>query len=180
VSDRPDNNPEPYVDGDDDHDLDHDNDDGDRGDPEIPTTLEDAIAALERERKNHSATRKESIQRRTRLREAEKRVTELEARDSHQWRTAALVAMVESEAVKQGARRPEVVGRLVDLDELDSDNADELRLRIAGQVTAVLDGAPELKRSKGQLGAISPGPRQRERRRDPADVNARIRKSLQR
>jgi hypothetical protein len=165
-------------------DLGPEDDDGDRVEPTTPTTLEEAVTALADERKRHSKSRKQAIDRRLKLKEAERRIAELEAAagDGNEWQQAAIRAMVEAEATRQNARKPELVARLVDVGELDAADPGELRLAIAEQVNGVLDGAPELKRgAEGAIGALSPGPRQRERRpRHESNVNARIRTSLRR
>jgi hypothetical protein len=127
-----------------------------------PRTLEEALEALRAERRAHSDTRSEARKRRRDQADLRERVGELEERADSTWRAAAIRAIVERESLRQGARRPELVSRLVDLNALDGASVEEIELHAAEAVRRLLDeDAPELRRPQGQTGALRQGVRDR-------------------
>jgi hypothetical protein len=145
----------------------------DRDDDE-PTTLAEAHQTIRALRKDLAATRKESARRRQALKE----------RDGHEadagvWRTVALEAVVQAEAAAAGARRPDLLARLVDVGGIEGESLDELRSAVRAQVGQALEEAPELKAEPAPVGALSPGPRGRDRTRK-VDPDAWLRKAARR
>jgi hypothetical protein len=147
----------------------------DRGD-EQPETLDDAREQLHVLRRELSRARKESATRRRRIRELEQSGSEVET-----WRTLAVQSLVQAEAAAAGARRPELVGRLVDLGELDGDALDEIRSNVREQVEQTLEANPELRAERAGGGLVTQGVRSRGYHgRRSEDPDAWLRKSVRR
>jgi hypothetical protein len=156
MSDEPDNRDEPR----------------DQGDDE-PATLAEAQETIRALRKDLTATRKESARRRQALKERGDREA-----DAGIWKTVALEAVVQAEAAAAGARRPELLGRLVDANAIDGETLDEIRTTVREQISETLDANPELRADPAVVGALSPGPRDRFRREQRrADPDAWLRKA---
>jgi hypothetical protein len=170
---------EPYDrehDDDERDDVDDRDRDDERDDAE-PTTLEEALALLHKERRRTSKATKEAGDRRHNERVLKEQIAELEAAAPGEWRGIAVKALVEATAREQGARKPGLVARLVDLDELAGETEEELRLHVTEAVAAALADAPEL-RGGGQQGALSLGVRQRlDRHRAPDNESDWLRRA---
>jgi hypothetical protein len=150
--------------------------DGSRGEEERePSTLAEAQEQLRVLRKELGQVRKESARRRQALRERDG-----EHADAATWRTVALEAVVQAEASRAGARRPELLARLVDASGIEGDSLEEIRQGVREQVSAALDDAPELLGEPPATGALSPGVQNRQRREPPKDPNAWLRKAARR
>jgi hypothetical protein len=145
------------------------------GDPPEPETLEDAREQLRVLRKELGQVRKESARRRQALKERDG-----EQADAGSWKAVAVASVVEAEAARAGARRPELLGRLVDVSAIEGDTLDEIRTSVREQVSEALDEAPELLGEPVAVGAHSPGVRDRQRHERPADPNAWLRKAARR
>jgi hypothetical protein len=146
------------------------------GDPPEPDTLEDAREQLRVLRKELGQTRKESARRRQALKERD-----VQQADAGIWKTVAVEAIVQAEAARAGARRPELLGRLVDAGAIEGDTLDEIRTSVREQVSEALDEAPELLGEPVAVGAHSPGVRDRgHHEQRPADANAWLRKAARR
>jgi hypothetical protein len=126
--------------------------------------------------------RGEAAGRRRHERELEDRIAELEAgtADDQGWRAAYVSSIVELEATRAGARRPNVVARLIDLATVDAPTIDGVRLAAEQAVQEVLKEAPELA-SKGGAGLISQGVRTRlATNAEPRDPDAWLRERARR
>jgi hypothetical protein len=141
-------------------------------DPAEPETIEDARQQLKVLRKELAAVRKESARRRQQLKERDGQEA-----DAGIWKTVALEAVVQAEAAKAGARRPELLGRLVDVGAVEGESLDEIRAAVREQVSEALDEAPELLGEPPGVGVRSPGVQNRQRREPPADPNAWLRRA---
>jgi hypothetical protein len=126
-------------------------------------------------RKELSSLRRESARRRQALRERDG-----ENADAASWRSVALEAVVHAEASRAGARRPELLARLVDVSAVEGDSLDEIRKAVKEQVSTALDEAPELLGEPIPVGARSPGVQDRRRHETPKDPNAWLRKAARR
>jgi hypothetical protein len=122
------------------------------GEPVEPQTLEEAREQLRVLRKELASVRKESARRRQALKERDGQEA-----DAGTWRTVALEAVVQAEASRAGARRPELLARLVDVTGIEGDGLEEIRQGVREQVSAALDEAPELLGEPPATGALSPG-----------------------
>ena len=152
----------------------HDEHGGD--DPAEPETLEDAREQLRVLRKELAQVRKESARRRQALKERDGQEA-----DAGIWRTVALEAVVAAEAAAAGARRPELLGRLVDVSGIEGESLDEIRAAVREQVGEALDEAPELLGEPPVVGALSPGVQNRQQRRErKSDPDAWLRKAARR
>ena len=137
-----------------------------------PTTLEEALETIRVLRRELGSTRKESARRRQALRERDGQEA-----DAGVWRTIAVEAVVQAEALAAGARRPELLGRLVEVNAIEGETLDEIREVVRERVGTTLEDAPELKAEPVVTsGALSPGPRG-ERPRRKADPDAWLRKA---
>ena len=132
--------------------------------PVEPATLDEALETIRALRKELGSVRKESARRRLALKERDGQEA-----DASIWRTVAIEAVAHAEATAAGARRPELLGRLVDLGEIEAESLDEIRSTVRQRIDEALEQAPELRADAGPVGALSPGPRLRERtpRADP-------------
>jgi cell pole-organizing protein PopZ len=143
------------------------------GEPVEPQTLEEAREQLRVLRKELASVRKESARRRQALKERDG-----EQADAGTWRTVALEAVVQAEAAAAGARRPELLARLVDVGEVEGDTLADLRASVREQVGRALDDAPELLGEPPAVGVRSPGVQNRQQRRErPASMDAWLRKA---
>jgi hypothetical protein len=154
----------------------HENsEDGSREERE-PSTLAEAqerIRVLEREL---GKVRRESAKRREALKERDGQET-----DAGIWRSVALEAVVQAEASRAGARRPELLARLVDAGAIEGDSLEEIQTAVREQVGQALDDAPELLGEPPATGVLSPGVQNRQQRRErPADKNDWLRKAARR
>jgi hypothetical protein len=150
----------------------HENsDDGSRNEEGEPSTLAEAQEQLRVLRKELANTRKESARRRQALKERDG-----EHADASSWRAIAMEAIVAAEASRAGARRPELLARLVDVSAVEGESVDEIRSAVREQVGEALDEAPELLGEPPATGVLSPGVRDRRRRERPKDPDAWIRK----
>jgi hypothetical protein len=134
-----------------------------------PETLEDAREQLHALKKELSAVRKESARRRHLLKERDGQEADVGV-----WRTVALEAVVQAEAAAAGARRPELLGRLVDVGAIEGESLDEIRATVREQIGETLEANPELRAEPEHVGVLSPGARG-ERSRRKADPNAWLR-----
>jgi hypothetical protein len=89
-------------------------------------------------------------------------------------------AVVQAEASRAGARRPELLARLVDVSGIEGETLDEIRQAVKEQVGQALDDAPELLGEPPIAGARSPGVRDRRRHESPKDPDAWLRKAARR
>jgi hypothetical protein len=151
------------------------NGNGDR-EPVEPETLEEAREQLRVLRKELGQVRKESARRRQALKERDG-----EQADAGSWKAVAVASVVEAEAARAGARRPELLGRLVDVGAIEGDTLDEIREGVRQEIRQALDDAPELLGEPVAVGAHSPGVRDRRHHEQrPADANAWLRKAARR
>jgi hypothetical protein len=154
----------------------HDNDDGGTGEPVEPATLAEAQEQIRVLRKELAQVRKESARRRQALKERDGQDA-----DAGLWRTVALEAVVQAEASRAGARRPELLARLVDVGEVEGEGLDDIRSAVREQVKQALDDAPELLGESPAVGVRSPGVQNRQNRRErPANPDAWLRKAARR
>jgi hypothetical protein len=153
----------------------HDNDDGGTGEPVEPATLDEAREQIRVLRKELAQVRKESARRRQALKDRDGQDA-----DAGIWRAVAVEAVVQAEASRAGARRPELLARLIDVGEVEGEGLDDIRAAVREQVKQALDDAPELLGEPPVIGARSPGVRDRQRREPPADPNAWLRKAARR
>jgi hypothetical protein len=100
--------------------------------------------------------------------------------DAASWKAVALASVVEAEASRAGARRPELLARLVDVSEIEGDSLDEIRQAVKEQVGQALDDAPELLGEPPAVGVRSPGVQDRRRRERPKDPDSWLRKAARR
>jgi hypothetical protein len=154
----------------------HDEQDGGSRDEERePSTLAEAQEQLRVLRKELGQVRKESARRRQALKERDG-----EHADASSWRAIAMEAIVAAEASRAGARRPELLARLVDVSAVEGESLDEIRSAVREQVGQALDEAPELLGEPIPVGARSPGVQDRRRHETPKDRNAWLRKAARR
>ena len=147
--------------------------DSQHGDENEPATLAEAQETIRVLRKELSQVRRESARRRQALKERDGQEADVGI-----WKTVAMEAVVQAEAAAAGARRPELLGRLVDVTGIDGDSLDELRVSVREQVAETLEQNPELKAEPASVGALSPGPRVRDRDRTRrADPDAWLRRA---
>jgi hypothetical protein len=150
-------------------------DGGSRDEEREPSTLAEAQERIRVLSKELAATRKESARRRQALRERDG-----EHADLATWKTVAMEAVVQAEASRAGARRPELLARLVDVNGIEGDSLDEIRTAVREQVGQALDEAPELLGEAPAVGARSPGVRDRRQHERPKDPDAWLRKAARR
>ena len=88
------------------------------------------------------------------------RLLEAGTADDQDWRAAYVSSIVELEATRAGARRPNVVARLIDLTTVDASTIDGVRRAAEQAVHESLKEAPELG-GEGAAGPMSQGIRTR-------------------
>jgi hypothetical protein len=146
--------------------------DGSRGEEAEPSTLEEAQEQLRVLRKELTAVRKESARRRQALKERDGQEA-----DAGSWKAVAVASVVEAEAARAGARRPELLGRLVDVSAIEGDTLDEIREGVREEIRQALAAAPELLGEPPAVGARAPGVQDRRRPQPPADSSGWLRKA---
>jgi hypothetical protein len=152
--------------------LNENSNDGSRDEEREPSSLAEAQEQIRVLRKELTQVRKESARRRQALRERDGQDA-----DAGVWRTVALEAVVQAEAASAGARRPELLARLIDVGGIEGEGLDEIRTAVREHVREALDDAPELLGEPPVVGVHSPGVQNRQRRERPKDPDAWLRRA---